>query len=103
MQVSVPGQRRRRVAKLPSGALGALARRPSLAGEALLIWIHLIPRAWWRRAPFLPLPDRRWLEFRLETAYGDHSDGPDTTALVDVITWSRAFRRQVRVRQGGHR
>lgn len=66
------------------------------------MWSHLVPQRWWSRAPFLPIPDRRWLAFRLETAYGDHADGPDAAALVEVLTWSSAFRRHVRLRRRGH-
>jgi hypothetical protein len=65
--------------------LVAVARRPSLWVTALVQAVRLAPRGWWRRWPFLPLPDRAYLRFRLETQYGgagDHRAEPG-----DVITW----------------
>jgi hypothetical protein len=38
---------------------------------------------WWRRAPFLPLPDRRYIRYRLETQYGKVAD----VVPRDVITY----------------
>jgi hypothetical protein len=34
---------------------------------------RLAARGWWRRWPFLPLPPRSYLRFRLLTQYGDAS------------------------------
>jgi hypothetical protein len=54
----------------------------------------LAARGWWRRPPFLPLPDREYLRFRLETAYG--GDGWDRELdpgdLVTYLRWCRATR-----------
>jgi hypothetical protein len=68
----------------------AVARRPGLWSTALGQARALARRRWWARPPFLPLPDRRWLAFRLETQYGDarHPPVPD-----DVITWLEWARR----------
>ncbi|MBM3804660.1 MAG: hypothetical protein FJW26_20390 [Acidimicrobiia bacterium] len=30
-------------------------------------------RSWYRRFPFLPLPSKRYLQWRIETAYGSRS------------------------------
>ncbi|MFI5036132.1 MAG: hypothetical protein ACHQFZ_08010 [Acidimicrobiales bacterium] len=42
---------------------------------------------WWRRAPFLPLPDDRYWQFRLVTAYGAHP-APAPRDLVEAARWS---------------
>lgn len=42
-------------------------------------------RGWWRRPPFMPLPDAAWIHFRLETAYG--GDGTTPIAADELITW----------------
>ena len=48
---------------------------------------------WWRRAPFLPVPDPDYLRFRLETAYGGLGEGPfDPADLVTYLRWCRAVR-----------
>jgi hypothetical protein len=65
--------------------LAALTRRPGLWPEALRSARSLVPDRWWRRAPFLPLPDRRWLHFRLVTAYGGDGSGP--ILADDLVTW----------------
>lgn len=50
-------------------------------------------RGWWRRAPFLPIPDRAYLRFRLETQYGGDG-GPAPRDLVTYLEWCRTERRR---------
>lgn len=72
--------------------VGAVARRPRLWLAALSTARSMVPARWWRRAPFLPVPDRQWLRFRLVTAYG--GDGSEPMKVDDVITfidWRRSF------------
>lgn len=69
----------------------AVAARPALWPTALRQGMRLAPDRWWVRAPYLPLPDRRWLRFRMETAYGgDGRGGPDPDDLVTFLDWCRA-------------
>jgi hypothetical protein len=72
-------------------AIGAVARRPSLWGVAVVQVFRLAPRGWWRRRPFLPLPDPAYLRFRLQTAYGDPDREPDPDDLVAYLHWCRQF------------
>lgn len=67
----------------------AIARRPDLWVHALRSSWAITPRGWWRRYPFLPIPDRSYLEFRRFTAYGsaDHRLEPDD--VVAFLEWSR--------------
>ncbi len=69
----------------------AVTRRPSLWPTAARAGLELRRRNWWRQAPFLPLPDKRWLQFRLVTAYGGEGRGP--IAPADLITWLEWRRR----------
>jgi hypothetical protein len=71
-------------ARLIPAAL-ALLRRPDLWPTALRAAKDLARPDWWRRPPFLPLPDRDWLRFRLVTAYGGDGTGP--IPAVDLLTW----------------
>ena len=41
-------------------------------------------RGWWRRPPFLPLPDPAYARFRGVTQYGDPDREP---AIADVLVW----------------
>jgi hypothetical protein len=60
--------------------------RPDLWWTALRQAGRLARPGWWRRSPFLPLPDRDYLRFRFETQYG--SDGrPDPGDLVAYLDW----------------
>ena len=63
---------------------GALLARPSLWWIAVRQAHRFANRGWWRRAPFLPLPERSLAEFRSVTQYGDPSRVPD---IDDVLTW----------------
>ncbi len=72
-----------------TSTLAALARRPDLWLVAGKSGVGLIPEHWWRRRPYLPLPDRAWVRFRLSTAYGGDGSLGSANALQaqDVITW----------------
>ena len=75
-------------------ATRAVVARPRLWPVAVSTARSLVGRHWWRQPPFLPLPDRHWLRFRLVTAYG--GDGRQAMAAEDVITyleWRRSFPR----------
>ncbi len=70
----------------------ALAARPSLWPGAVRAGFSLRADRWWSRAPFLPLPDSKWLRFRIVTAYGGDGSGPMTAEdLVTWLEWRRRF------------
>ncbi len=46
-------------------------------------------RDWWRIAPFLPLPDRAYLRWRMYTAYGDESAVPPLRDVLGFVRWRR--------------
>jgi hypothetical protein len=69
-----------------SGA--ALGAHPSLWPTALRQAGRLCRPGWWRRAPFLPIPDAEYVRFRLETQYGP--DGvPDPGDVLVYLRWCR--------------
>ncbi len=76
-------------------AAAALRRRPDLWPTALASYRSLVPNQWWRSRPFLPLPDPKWLRFRMVTAYGGDGtiDGRKLAAddLVLWLEWRRAW------------
>ena len=73
------------------GAILAVIRHPSLWGTALRQVRRLAPSGWWRRAPFLPLPDPAYLRFRLVTAYGGDGADPQPHDLITYLHWCRAW------------
>jgi hypothetical protein len=71
-------------------SVAAVVRRPSLWPVGVRQARRLAAPGWWRRPPFLPLPPRDYLRFRMETAYGgagDQSLDPDD--LVTYLRWCR--------------
>ena len=82
-----------------SAGLWAVLRRPWLWWTALVVALRLAPSGWWRRAPFLPLPDPAYLRFRMVTAYGGDGEVPaDPHDLVTYLEWCRAWPEVVRGR-----
>lgn len=76
------------------GAFVTVLRHPDLWGTALRQLRLLARPGWWRRPPFLPIPDAEYLRFRLLTAYGgDGSATPDPSDLVAYLRWCRAYPR----------
>lgn len=76
-------------------SVGAVVRRPWLWPTALRQAGRAAPPGWWRRAPFLPLPDREYLAWRLETQYGTNG-APEAGDVVAFLEWCRNGRRPTR-------
>jgi hypothetical protein len=68
--------------------------RPRLWGTAVRQGLRLARPGWWRRAPFLPLPDPEYVHFRFETQYGTGAAGgvPAPRDLVEYLEWCREMR-----------
>ena len=45
-------------------------------------------RAWYRQFPFLPLPEREYLRWRMYTAYGDERIVPPADDIVRYARWA---------------
>jgi hypothetical protein len=50
-------------------------------------------REWWRRPPFLPLPDRTYLRWRMYTAYGHEDAVPPRDDVIRFARWRRTTMR----------
>ena len=70
----------------------AVLARPRLWAVAIVTARAALPVGWWRRRPFLPLPDRRYVRFRLLTQYGSADAEPDPMDLVRYLEWCRTQR-----------
>ena len=66
----------------------AVARRPQLWFTAVRQMLRAVPTGWWTRPPYAPLPDRAYLRFRLETAYG--AAPPKAADFIRYLEWCRA-------------
>ena len=67
--------------------------RPVLWPTAVVQAARSAGPGWWRRRPFLPLPDADYVRFRLETAYGSHGV-PDIDDVVTYLRWCRGYPRR---------
>ena len=50
--------------------------RPALALDLIRVGWRFRSRGWYTRFPFLPIPDRSYLRWRMYTAYGDYDAIP---------------------------
>ena len=70
---------------------GAVLRRPDLWATAVRQIARLAPDGWWRRSPYLPLPDAAYLHFRMVTAYGGDGAEPRPEDVVTYLHWCRTW------------
>ena len=61
---------------------------PPLAVDLLRVGWRFRRRHWWRRAPFLPLPARDYVRWRMYTAYGSEDAVPPVEDLVRYARWA---------------
>lgn len=78
------------------GVLAAVAFRPALWVTAVVEARRMVPRGWWRRAPFLPVPDPALIAFRAETQYGDPAHRFEPGDVVLWLKWCRTENRRGR-------
>ena len=72
-----------------SVALAARAvRRPRIAADLARVGWRFRRRGWWHRFPFLPLPARDYLRWRMYTAYGDAGAVPSPDDLIRYARWA---------------
>jgi hypothetical protein len=62
-------------------------RRPTLAVDLVRVAWRFRARGWYRRFPFLPLPARDYVRWRMHTAYGDHDAIPTAAEIERYARW----------------
>ena len=72
-------------------AAWVLLRHPALWAVAVVQLFRLAAPGWWRRWPPLPLPDRDYLRFRLQSQYGDPEREPAPADLVSYLHWCKSY------------
>jgi hypothetical protein len=69
------------------------AVNPRLALDLIrLVWAFR-GRGWHRRPPFLPVPPREYVRWRMYTAYGDEAAVPPLEDVVRFARWRREVMR----------
>ena len=71
----------------------AVVRRPELWATAVRQLLVLARPGWWRRPPRLPMPDRDYIGFRMQTMYGKADQAPEPADVVAYLKWCRGYRR----------
>lgn len=69
--------------------LGYLLVRPRLLLLLPRIGWRFRRRDWHRRWPFLPLPSRTYVAWRLHTAFGAEDAAPTVDQLENYLRWAR--------------
>ena len=68
---------------------GRALLNPRLALDLLTLAWAFRRRDWWRIFPFLPVPDRTYLRWRMYTAYADEAAVPPVEDIVGFARWRR--------------
>ncbi len=66
-------------------------RDPPLAIALVRVGWRFRRRGWLTRFPFLPVPSRAYLEWRLHTAYGDHHAVPTAEEVARYARWAARY------------
>ena len=84
----VAGRHRRGWTRLGLVLAGRAVRNPVLGMALLRVAWRFRSRDWFRHPPFLPLPDRRYLKWRMYTAYGDEDIVPPADDIERYARWA---------------
>jgi hypothetical protein len=61
---------------------------PALARDLMRVAWRFRARRWFARPPFLPVPARDYVRWRMYTAYGDPSAVPSVDEVVRYARWT---------------
>ena len=61
---------------------------PSLGVDLVRVAWRFRNRRWYRRFPFLPLPDREYVRWRMDTAYGSPDAIPPADDIARFARWA---------------
>lgn len=71
--------------------MGGLVTRalvhPAVAAALLRVAWRFRSTGWYRRPPFLPIPDRDYVRWRMDTAYGSPDAVPPVDDVVRYAEW----------------
>ena len=62
--------------------------RPALGIALAKVAWRFRSRNWYRRFPFVPLPDRSYVRWRMYTAYGDYDAIPPADDVEKYALWA---------------
>jgi hypothetical protein len=71
---------------------GVVAKHPSLWLTALRQYRATVPRHWWARRPYLPIPPADYVRFRLQTQYGSTNHRIEAADVLNYLSWCKNHR-----------
>jgi len=71
---------------------GAVLVRPRLWITAARQYRESVPRRWWARRPFVPIPPRDYVRFRLQTQYGAPDHRIEAADVLNYLSWCKLHR-----------
>ena len=74
--------------RLSLGLAARSLRDPRLAVALTRVAWRFRARGWWHRFPFLPLPERKYMKWRMYTAYGDENAVPPAEDVARYAKWA---------------
>jgi hypothetical protein len=74
--------------RLTISLLGRCLRRPAIGLALLRVAWRFRRRHWYRQFPFLPLPARDYVRWRMHTAYGRDDAVPPVDDVIRYARWA---------------
>ncbi|GAC1650034.1 MAG: hypothetical protein NVS4B3_08180 [Gemmatimonadaceae bacterium] len=74
--------------RLVLALMGRAIRDPSVGLDLLRVGWRFRRRRWYRQFPFLPVPSRIYLRWRIYTAYGSYDAVPPAADVVRYARWA---------------
>jgi len=74
--------------RLALDLIGRSLARPRLAADLVRVAWRFRARGWYTRVPFLPVPDRTYVRWRMYTAYGDYDAIPPAAEVERYARWA---------------
>ena len=74
--------------RLTFSLIGRSLRDPSVGISLVRVGWRFRRRDWYKRMPFLPLPDREYVRWRMHTAYGRDDAVPPATDVIRYARWA---------------
>jgi hypothetical protein len=78
--------------------VGLALRRPRVIPHLVRAAWAFRARDWYRRPPFLPVPPRSYVRWRMDTAYGDPAHEPAANEVERYVVWTTRMRQLMRRR-----
>jgi hypothetical protein len=78
------------------GLVKVAVRRPWLIPAMFAAAWAFRANRWYRQPPFLPMPSRAYMRWRMETAYGDGNTVVPSGDLERYLRWGSDMRRRMK-------